>query len=238
MSRLGDTIRQARVKSGMSEKQLGKKAGFAESYIKEIESGRRIVSDEQAQRLLKLLGIKESMSTELEVASEPERRPRPRPKPYVLPIEPDAQPEATVIQSTAQQESNDAWLDALGGVVRRVPVMDENGLVIEHVLTPVIGGKIEGGAPDKVLYYRCPDDSLSGFRIHAGDLLLTVPAKSPVSDAFMLIAKDGKRVARKITVLEGSKLLLQSYDRAFQTETVLWAEIQILGRCVKLMRAL
>ena len=40
------------------------------------------------------------------------------------------------------------------------------------VLTPIVNGKIEGGAPDKVIYYRCPDDMLRGFRIHAGDLLL------------------------------------------------------------------
>ena len=45
MSRLGETIRSARLKAKMTEKQLGKKCGFSESFVKEIESGRRIVSD-------------------------------------------------------------------------------------------------------------------------------------------------------------------------------------------------
>ena len=50
MSRLGDAIRRARLGAKLSEKQLGKKCGMAESVIKDIESGRRIVSDEQASR--------------------------------------------------------------------------------------------------------------------------------------------------------------------------------------------
>ena len=103
---------------------------------------------------------------------------------------------------------------------------------------PIVGGKIEGGAPDKVLMYRCPDNALSGFRVFAGDLLLVVPEKNPVDDALMLLAVRGKRVVRKIKKLEGSKLMLQSYDRELVTETVMWAEIQILGRCVKLHRSL
>lgn len=83
-------------------------------------------------------------------------------------------------------QSNDAWRDALGGVVKRVPVTGEDGLVIDHVLTPIVGGRIEGGAPDKVFYYRCPDDALRGYRIHAGDLLLTIPAQT-VEDGTVMV---------------------------------------------------
>ena len=233
MSRLGDAIRKARLAKKMTEKQLGRKCGMAESVIKDIESGRRIVSDDQAQRILKLLGAENPVSTELEVAAEPEVQLRPRPRAYVMPA-PDVAPE----QQRAADESTDAWLDALGGVVKRVPVIDEKGLAIDHVLFPIVGGKIEGGAPDKVLMYRCPDNALSGFRVFAGDLLLVVPEKNPVDDALMLLAVRGKRVVRKIKKLEGSKLMLQSYDRELVTETVMWAEIQILGRCVKLHRSL
>ena len=56
MSRMGDTIRGARLQAKMTEKALGKKCGMAENVIKDIESGRRIVSDDQAQRILKILG--------------------------------------------------------------------------------------------------------------------------------------------------------------------------------------
>ena len=85
MSRMGDTIRSARVKAKMTEKTLGKKCGMAENVIKDIEAGRRIVSDDQAQRILKILGVKNPISEELEVAAEPDVPLRPRPRPYKLP---------------------------------------------------------------------------------------------------------------------------------------------------------
>ena len=237
MSRMGDTIRASRVKYGLSEKQLAKKTGLAESFIKDVEAGKRIPSDDQAKRILKACGVTQSLGTEIDTANEPEVKLRPKPRPYIIPVRED-EPEPTPEQKQAQAESNDAWLDALGGVLKRVPVTDEKGLVMDHVLFPVTGGKIEGASPDKVLLFRAPDDSLSGFRIHAGDLLLTVPEKTPIDDAFMLVYYGGVRRVRRIKKLEGSRLMLQSYDRELKIDTMLWGEIQILGRCVKLMRTL
>ena len=89
MSRLGDTIRAGRIKNKMTEKALAKKCGLAESFIKDVESGRKIVSDEQAQRILKVLGVVNPVSTELEVAAEPEVQLRPKPRPYIIPVEPE-----------------------------------------------------------------------------------------------------------------------------------------------------
>ena len=233
MSRLGDSIRAARLKAKMTEKALGKKCGMAESVIKEIESGRRIVSDEQAQRILKLLGASSPVSTELDVAAEPEVKLRPRPRAYVLPLSPES-PQ----QESAARESSDAWLDALGGVVKRVPVSDEQGVVIYHVLTPIIGGKIVGGAPDKVLYYRCPDNALRGFRVYAGDLLLTVPASKAEDDRIMLICYRGQRVVRKLLRLDGNRIQMQTFDSEFRAEIAPSSEVQVLGRCVRLQRTL
>lgn len=232
MSRLGDTIRTARLKARMTEKALGKKCGMAENVIKDIESGRRIVSDDQAQRILKVLGVENPVSTELDVAAEPEVKLRPRPRAYVLPIAEEPRQEA------AARESSDAWLDALGGVVKRVPVCDAQGVAIDHVLTPIVGGKIEGGAPDKVLYYRCPDNALRGFRIYAGDLLLTVPANKPEDDQLMLVLYKGQRIVRKLLKLDGNRIQLQSFDFEFTTQIVPYADVQVLGKCVKLQRTL
>ena len=232
MSRLGDTIRAARLKAKMTEKALGKKCGMAENVIKDIESGRRIVSDDQAQRILKVLGVENPVSTELDVAAEPEVKLRPRPRAYVLPISEEPRQEA------AARESSDAWLDALGGVVKRVPVCDEQGVVVDHVLTPIVGGKIEGGAPDKVLYYRCPDNALRGFRVYAGDLLLTIPANKPEDGQLMLVLYKDRRIVRKLLKLDGNRIQMQSFDFEFATQIAPCAEVQILGKCVKLQRTL
>jgi len=237
VSRMGETIQKARLAAGMTEKALAKKCGLAESVVKDIESGRRVASDEQAQRMLKVLGVKNPISTELEVAAEPEVKLRPKPRPYVLPAERPVE-EAVTAASSASEEPSGAWLDALGGVVKRVPVCDEKGLVLDHVLEPVIGGRIEGGAPDKVFFFRCPDSALAGYRIHAGDLLLTVPEKNPVDEAVMIVERSGFRQARKVRKLDGGKLLLQSFDREFRGETVELKSVSILGRCVKLTRSL
>ncbi len=233
MSRLGDTIRAARLKARLTEKALGKKCGLAESYIKDVESGRNIVSDDQAQRILKVLGVQNPVSTELEVASEPPVKLRPRPRAYILPVEEQNAPDRQ-----AQAESNDAWLDALGGVVKRVPVMAPDGVVIDHVLTPIVSGKIEGGAPDKVLYYRCPDDMLRGFRVYAGDLLLVVPASKAEDDRLMLVEYEGARMVRKLMKLDGGRIQMQAFDHEFSAVVGNLQTVKVLGRCVKLVRTL
>ena len=231
MSRLGDTIRAARVKAKLTEKALGKKCGLAESFIKDVESGRKIVSDDQAQRILKVLGVANPISTELEVAAEPPVKLRPKPRAYILPVEDQAQPEAAA-------ESSDAWLDALGGVVRRVPVMSPDGLVIDHVLTPIVGGRIEGGAPDKVLYYRVPDDMLRGFRVYAGDLLLVVPATKAEDGQLMLVEYGGQRVVRKLLKMDGGRIQMQAFEHEFTAVVGTIMDVKVLGRCVKLERRL
>ena len=233
MSRLGDTIRAARVKAKLTEKALGKKCGLAESFIKDVESGRKIVSDDQAKRILKMLGTANPISTELDAAAEPPVKLRPKPRAYILSTEEQNAPDRQ-----AQNESNDAWLDALGGVVKRVPVMSPDGVVVDHVLTPIVQGKIEGGAPDKVLYYRCPDDMLRGFRVYAGDLLLVVPASKAEDDRLMLVEYGGERMVRKLLKLDGGHIQMQAFDHEFTAVVGNLQTVKVLGRCVRLVRTL
>ena len=116
--------------------------------------------------------------------------------------------------------------------------MDEKGIVIDHVLTPIIGGKIEGGAPDKVLYFRVPDDSLRGFRVHAGDMLLTVPDNKAADGIMMLVEYKGRRIVRKLLKMDGLRIQMQAFDREFEAVIAPMTEVRVLGRCVKLLRTL
>lgn len=240
MSRLGDNIKKARLEKKLTAKQLGKKCGLSESVIMDVESGTRILSDIQAHTISKILGLGDPDATsgfgmELDASAEAMTAPARPPRPYRY--EPAAA-QAYGKADKAEKAPSDAWLDALGGVMKRVPIMDESGMVIEHRLLPVIGGKIEGGPPDKVFYYRCPDDSMRGFRLQAGDLLLAVPQTSPVDDAIMIIELNGVRVARKVKRLEGNRALLQSFEREFQSKTVGNHDVTFIGRCVRMEAAL
>jgi len=74
---------------------------------------------------------------------------------------------------------------------------------------------------------------MRGFRIHQGDLVLTVPAQSPVEGAIMLISWKEHRFLRKIKILGDQQLLLQSYDRQYEAETVSIHDVGFLSRCVR-----
>ena len=56
MSRLGDLILLERTRQKLTRKQVAKKCGVSEGYIKDVEEGRRIIQDDQARRILKTLG--------------------------------------------------------------------------------------------------------------------------------------------------------------------------------------
>ena len=74
---------------------------------------------------------------------------------------------------------------------------------------------------------------LRGFRIHAQDLALIVPAQSPIDGAVMLVEKDGHRNLRKIKKLDATTIMLQSYGREYDAENVQLNEITCVGRAVK-----
>ena len=240
-SRMGAIIMEARLKKGMTEKALAKKVGLAESVIRQIEAGTRIVSDDQSQRILKALGAAGEgvtpMSAEIEAANEGPVQLRPKPRPYIIAAE---TPEKPLSEPEKQEvvDGANSWLDALGGVLKRVPILGEDGVVIDHRTEPVVSGKIEGGHPDKVTYFRVPDGKLAGFGIRAGDLLLTVPQPTPVDDSVMIVRRGELRQARKVKKLPGGMVMLQTFDREFEAETVSIKEVLFAGRCVHLERTL
>lgn len=54
MSRVGEKIKEARLKSGMTQKALAKKLGVAEKYINEVEMGRKVVQESFIDRAAKI----------------------------------------------------------------------------------------------------------------------------------------------------------------------------------------
>ena len=238
MSRLGDLIRTERVRAKMTPKQVAKKCGVAESFIVAVEAGTRIIADDQARRILKTIGLKEHNEADFtldDIAATVD----------LASVQPQmakavAQPKPKAVEKVASTEEKDegvvgsVWLDALTSILKHVPVMNAVMKPVDHKLLPIQGGKIEGANPDKVFYFLAPDDSMRGFRIHAGDHALVVPSQSPVDGAVMLVEYNNHRYLRKVKKLDTYQVLLQSYDREYDAVTAKLGDVNFIGRVVKL----
>lgn len=233
MSRLGDLILLERTRQKLTRKQVAKKCGISEGYLKDVEEGRRIIQDDQARRILRTLGTSQRNEAEFSLdeiaatvdlgtlAPKPAPAPKPQPKP-----EPAAKP-------VSPEEQSGIWLDALSSVLKPVPIMNAGWIQVGRRMTPIQDGKIEGAKPDRVVYFEAPDDSMRAMRIEKGDLVLVVPQSLPVDGAIMLVEYGAHRCLRRIKLLGNSNILLQSGDRALDAEAINISEIKLVGRAVR-----
>lgn len=214
MSRVGENIKNTRNSLGMSQKQLAKKLGVAESFINEVETGRKIANQSLIDRLSKVLGkdINDiTMSFEEEVYRE----------------------EKTQKFSTQPKKESvkDVWSEAFGSVLKSVPIYgyDLNKSTTSKQL-PLVNNKVEGYAQDKVLYIEIEDDDMIGFRIAQGDLGFAHITHEIENNAICLIEYNNGRAIRQIRKLDNSKLLLISNKGSLRTETVDSKSIKVLAK--------
>ena len=239
MSRLGDLIRLERTRQGLTHKQVARKCGVSDKYLMEVEAGTRIIADDQARRILKVMGMKEhteadftldDIAATVDLQSAVPQLTRAAEKKKA--VQAEAKPEAAAESDPGVAGS--IWLDALSGVLKHVPVYNAVMKEVGHRLVPITNGKIEGASPDKVYYFMAPDNALRGFRVQRGDLLLVVPAQAAVDGAIMLLQTPQGRVLRKIKRVNDYQAMLQKYDEAFESEIHNYNELTFVGRCVRL----
>lgn len=235
MSRLGDLILLERSRQKLTRKQVARKCGVSEGYIKDVEEGRRIIQDDQARRILKTLGTSSRSEADFsldEIAATVDLSTlAPQAAPKSTEKKPEPKVEAPKPQ-TAEEQSG-IWLDALSSVLKPVPVMNAGWIQVSRRMVPIQDGKIEGAKPDRVVYFLAPDDSMRAMRIEKGDLVLVVPHNLPVDGAIMLVEYGAHRCLRRIKLLGNSNILLQSGDRHLDAEAINISEIKIVGRAVR-----
>lgn len=238
MSRLGDLLRTERLRRKMTLKQVAKLGGVSEGYLKDVEEGKRIIADDQARRILKKMGLKEhneagfslediAATVDLETVVTPKK---------IAPRAEKSKPESEAVYQSKNEDTNitgGIWLDALSSVMKRVPVMNAVMKEVDHRLLPVMDGRIEGAAADKVFYFKAPDDSMRGFRILRDDLCLVLPSNSPIDGAVMLVEYQQHKALRKVKKLDAMNVLLQSYDREYNAEPVVLPDLTFIGRVTK-----
>ena len=239
MSRLGDLIRLERTRQNLTFKQVARKCGVSEKFLQDVESGKRIIADDQARRILKAIGLQggasEAEFTLDDIASTVDLQsavPRLQQK--------AARPSAPRADSAPKQNTpavpadGSIWLDALSGILKHVPVYNAVMKEIDHRLLPVTDGRIGGAPADKVYYFAAPDNDLRGFRVMKGDYVLVVPAQSPVDNSIMLLKTPIGCLLRKVKVLPHFQVMLQKYDQECESEIRSFNELTIVGRCIRL----
>ncbi len=227
LSRVGEKIKEARVSKNMSSKQLAKKLGVAESYITDIELGRKIVNEGMINRISKLLAINLN-DVSMVAADEDLMEER---KPVRL-----SSPSSIGAKGTKEKsESEEIWNQAFGSMLKNVPIYDYTFTKAKGSRKlPIEANKIEGYASDKVFYLEIEEEDMIGYRISKGDLALAYSVKELEGGSIYLLEYNNKRVIRQVKKLDSSKVLLLSNGGTVKTETAGLKEIQPLARLIKL----
>jgi transcriptional regulator with XRE-family HTH domain len=226
MSRAGEKLKDIREQLGLSQKQLAKKLGVAESFINEAEQGRKILNETFINKLSKLAGkdINDiSMSIEEEVDRETVEI-----KSNVLRVN---KTNAAKTSDKGLPQINDVWSNALNSVLKTVSIYkyDLKEVVGSRQL-PVVANKVEGHAQDKVLFLLIEEDDMIGFRIAKGDIAFAHLTHEVENNAICLLDINGERAIRQIKKLDSNKALLLSNKGSLRTETVYIKDINVIAR--------
>lgn len=234
MSRLGDLLKLERTRRGLSFKQAARLSGVSDKFLQDVESGKRIIADTEARRILSKMGVAHETEAEFsldDIASTVDLQSA------VPNIQKRVTPRAEKREDASSENDKvdgSIWLDALKSVLRRVPVYNAAMKEVGSRLLPVENGKIHGAPPDKVFYYMAPDDSLRGFRVHRGDVVLIVPQTMSEDGALMLLDTKHGKILRMIKDMPRFQIMLQTYDQQFESEIINLADAVFIGKAVKL----
>lgn len=224
MSRVGDTIKNARLKSGVTQKALAKKLGVAEKYINEVESGRRVVPENFIERVSKALNVK---LNEISMVVTDEDLKKEEKEEAVLKKEKERSPRTARILG----ETSEVWTEAFSSVLKKVNIYDYNmKKVLGSKDLPIFSNKVEGHPADKVVYFKVEDNDMAGFGIKKGNLAFGYLIKDASQNGIYLIENRGKKVLRQIKTLGNSRVLLISNEGSVNTETVELNSIRIIAK--------
>lgn len=217
MSRVGDRIKEARLKANMPQKALAKKLGVSEKYINEVELGRKIAQESFINKVSKVLNA--DLNDISMVATDEDLM--------------EEKKSFREVNSTSKKnnKSNEVWENAFSSVLRNVPIYDYSLKNIKgHKELPIHSNKIEGYNQDKVLYIEVSDDEMSGFRMLKGDLVFGHLVTELNQNGFYLVEYKGETKIREIRRLDNSKALLMNNRGSLMTETVEVRNIKVIAK--------
>jgi len=214
MSRVGQKICKIRNDKGLSQKQLAKKLGVSEKFIKEVEIGKRIINESLIDKISKILG-KEINDISMNYDEKEEK------------IE-------KKIVGIESNKVNDVWNDAFESVLKTIPIYEYDlNNVIGTRQMPVISSKIEGLSSDKVIFLKIEDDDMLGFRISKGDIAFAYITHEIINNSICLVEYNSNICVRQVKKLDTDKMLLISNKVSLKAETVSKKNLRVLARLIR-----
>lgn len=227
MSRIGQRVKEERIKKGMTPKQLGKKCGVAESFIIDVETGKKILNEKLLAQISKVLGSNLEESMILEATSEEKNQQTTSEK----------KPQKLLETSSIKRKEVEPlaqWEEALSNIIKKVPIYDMEITNIKGYKSfPIIEKKVEGFNPDKLVYIILPDDSLNQYRMKKGDRCLIYLNHEPINGSFQLVEYNNRRYLRKLKRIENNKVQLIEGTQEGKAVIKDLKEIKILGKLLR-----
>ncbi len=230
MNPIAQRIREARLKAGLSEKQLAKKCGLSASYIEQIEAGRKIINEAAAANILKVFGetVESAFGSYLDetpAPAAPAAQSRPAAQPAAKP--------APRVSEPVQVEANDQWAGALSGIIKRFPVTElHSGKAVAEKELPVLNKRIEDIPWEKLLFIAVNDDEAQAHRIRKGDILWVRATDQVQQEGLYIIERQSRRQVALLKKEYGQLQLLKSPGDK-RPETLDAKGLKIVGKCVR-----
>ncbi|ELC8466794.1 helix-turn-helix domain-containing protein [Clostridium perfringens] len=219
MSRVGERIKEAREKSGMTQKALAKKLGVAEKFVNEVETGRKIINESLISKVSKVL------NTDLNDIN-------------MVVTDEELQKELKAEKQVRQRkpaEVNEVWNQAFGSVLKNVPIYDYSLAQVKgYKQLATASNKIDGHTANKVFYLKIENNHMTGYRIQENDLALCYSIKEIENNSICLVEFNGKRVIRQIKKLDNVKALLISNNGSMRTETANIKEVKAIAKLYRI----
>lgn len=222
MNKTAEKIHLARAKNNMTAKALGKKCGVTGSYIEQVESGKKIINETIATRILNALGVDDSsISQESFIKRDEVQRSRPKP----------------VVKQKVTHQSVDlapSWSGALDNVIRHYPIMNAytKKQVGERIL-PTLNKKIDGYHCDKIALVEVFDTSMEKYNIFQEDVLIIYLTEDITNEKIYYVEYENKPYIRRLRKEANKKLSMYSDN---QTEVLPLEKVKIIGKVIKLER--
>ena len=225
MNSIAEKIKTGRSKAGISEKALAKKCGLSESYIKQIESGKKVINEQAAQKIFQVLGVDADLLQQGSGLSRSDIKPKQM-------TELDRK-EKMVKQENITIEPNEQWSDALAHIIKQYPVIDLlSGKTMGIKEIPVMGKKVEGCQWNKIRFFQVSDNLLDHLRIKRDDIVMICETEEIINGKLMAFEMGGRRYLRKMW--KNNKKLLVS--TGLQNEELVeydTEKVRVIGQCLK-----